>query len=707
MSAEKFMVFYDYKKRRKIYFRIFIISIFVSFIALTLNAAISIATTQIKDTNYDYNYYFNNYDNKKLALTFDDGPSPVNTLKIIKILKEHDVPATFFFIGENIFKNPQIVQSAYDAGIELGNHSFTHSWQVHKSQQRLTWELNATDKLIKNITGRSAILYRPPYLLDVGSDPIFLPYYPEITELWALNNGFITVGADIDPGDWKAKSPDEIKNNLKNTIDNGHIILLHDGGPEMDATVKALPDIITEYKAKGYEFVTLASLLGLTQEEVMPIPLHTKSLKNKLDNFYLSFIFFIAPKFFTIMWVLVAVIVFKLSILLGLLISIWIKNKPKSDKKNEAKTNLPNVSVIIPAYNEEKGIGAAIKSVLNNTHQPKEIIVIDDGSTDQTCEIVKNLQRLHGSLIKLIQVENGGKSVALNIALGYATNEIVICMDGDTIFGSQTIANLIKHFNDDEVGAVAGKVRIVRPRNLLAAFQGLEYITGQNIEKKTFNLINAVGIIPGPVGAWRKSLVLNCGGYSNHTLVEDQDLTLAILKTGKKIIYEPKAIGYTEAPATINDFIKQRFRWIFGTIQCFWKYRSSLFSKKQKNLGWIILPNIFLYNICLPLFSPLIDIIALVSIFTGSWLKIIIAYNLFTFFDVLYAGIASWQEKQDRHLLLIIPFQRLFYRQLIFFVVLRGIIKAIEGTSVFWNKIERSGELQKQYLEIPGQKVFD
>jgi len=691
------------------------------FLISTADMAISIANNPLFNNIHldpDINYYYEEVGNqKKIALTFDDGPHPEKTLKIVEILERNEVPAAFFFIGKNILKYPKIAKKVYDAGFEIGNHTFTHSHKVHKSEKRLDWELNSTNKLIEKITGRSTLLYRPPFLLDIGSDPFFDPNYNYIKEdgeapapslKWADNNGYIVVGADIDPKDWNALSSEEIITNAENAVSSGHIMLFHDGS-EGIYTVQALEPIIKSLKSKGYEFVSLPSLLGpkensltgnklLLRNTIMPKAVgNSNSIRAHFQDSYLAFISFVWPTLYILIFIMIILAIIRVLFILSLLAP-----KNKSKKKWWHK----GVSVIIPAYNENKNIRGTIYSVLKNKALPREIIVVDDGSTDDTAEKVKEIQKeLSNSPIKLIliQVENGGKAKALNTGINIAKSNIIIAIDGDTIISRNAIANLVRHFKNKEVGAVTGKIHIARRKNILEKFQSLEYIISQNIEKKAFASINAINVVSGAIGAWRKSDVINSGGYSQDTLVEDQDLTLAILSQGKKIIYEPKAIVYTEAPGTLKDFLKQRFRWVFGTMQCFWKYKRNI--RKRSLAWWTILSNVAIYNIFIPLFSPLIDILLILSIFFGFWNKALIAYIIFTLFDFLYAIVGLWQEKKSRHLLYILPIQRIFYRQILYYIVIKSIIKALLGTRAIWNKLKRMGHAQNYYLKNMGNEI--
>ena len=690
-------IFRDSKNRRKYIFRSLTFSAALLFLVWSADIVINIATTPSRNVQLDYNYYYNPDNVKKIALTFDDGPHPVNTPRVIDVLKRHNVPATFFFLGVNALQYRSVVKEVHDAGFDIGNHTFTHSPKVHSSERRLKWELNTTNKLIEDITGRSTALYRPPMLLDIGSDPTIDPDAPVLPLMWAANNGYFVVGADIDPKDWRAGSPDEVRANLKETIADGHIVLLHDGGNGERHVVEVLETVIIELKSQGYEFVTVSNLFGLTKD-VMPVAPHTAHrFQEGLVSMYIAMISYIGPGMSVLVYAILILIIFRTLFIFTL--RFFFSENSSITTQGEPADRQREVSVLIPVYNESENIASTILSVIKNRYRSKEIIVIDDGSTDGTAEKVEKVQKQYPELVQLIRVENGGKTKALNHGFKVATGDVVVSLDGDTAITETTIGNLLRHFSDGEVGAVAGKICAVYPSNILGALQSIEYIVGQNIEKRAFSVLNAVGVVPGAVGAWRKSFVRDCGGFSDDTLVEDQDLTLSILQRGKKVIYDPEAIAYTEIPHTVKDLIKQRFRWVFGTLQCFWKYKTSLFSNSRPALGWIVLPNIAVYGTIVPLFSPLMDTILIFSLLFGVWKEVLLAYIFYTLLDMLYATVALWNDKKDRKLMWAVPLQRLCYRQIMYYVVIKSIIKAVEGTSVLWKKVKKTDSVQKYFLD--------
>ncbi|MEK9177081.1 MAG: glycosyltransferase family 2 protein, partial [Patescibacteria group bacterium] len=329
----------------------------------------------------------------------------------------------------------------------------------------------------------------------------------------------------------------------------------------------------------------------------------------------------------------------------------------------------------------------------------KEIIVIDDGSTDRTAAVVKGvIARYPEERIMLISKKNGGKAKALNWGIMRATHDIVVTMDGDSLFAPDALSKLVTHFSDPRVGAVAGKVYTAHLRTFFDHLQALEYLTGQNIEKTLLSSVNAVGVVPGPIGGWRKRAILRAGGFSKDTLVEDQDMTLAVLAHGYRVVYESAAIAYTETPQHLSEYLKQRFRWVYGSVQCFWKYGLTVFTRPRSGIGAFIIPNAALYGIILPLISPIVDLTLLWGVFNGFSGRIFYAAVLFTLVDVAYTSLALIREKHRLQLLAFVPIVRLFSRQILFMVVAGSVVRAFEGKGLLWHSVRKNGEAKRLYF---------
>jgi cellulose synthase/poly-beta-1,6-N-acetylglucosamine synthase-like glycosyltransferase len=361
------------------------------------------------------------------------------------------------------------------------------------------------------------------------------------------------------------------------------------------------------------------------------------------------------------------------------------------------------VAVVIPAYDEERVIVQTIRSLLASNGAPFEIVVVDDGSMDDTYGAVTRAFAREPR-VRAFRKPNGGKSAALNFGLRHTAAPITVALDADTVFHADTVRLLAAAFSNPRVGAVAGNAKVGNRVNLLTRWQALEYITSQNLDRRAFDLLDCITVVPGAVGAWRRELVLDAGGFSEETLAEDADLTMAILRQGYDVVYEERALAYTEAPDTVRGLLKQRFRWVFGTLQAAWKQRDALLRPRFGSLGLVALPNLLIFQVLFPLVGPVMDLQMVLSTiaalvqqhqhpaeFSGEGLtRTLFFYALFVAVDLAAALLAFVLEKgEDKRLLLWLPLQRFAYRQLMYYVVVQSVTTAMRGTMVGWGKLER------------------
>ena len=296
---------------------------------------------------------------------------------------------------------------------------------------------------------------------------------------------------------------------------------------------------------------------------------------------------------------------------------------------------------------------------------------------------------------------NGGKATALNYGIDIATNDYVVCIDADTQLKSNAVTELMKKFNSPDVGAVAGNVKVGNEVNMITYWQSIEYITSQNFDRRAFDLLNCITVVPGAIGAFKKSAILEAGGFTSDTLAEDCDLTMRLHRCRYKVRNCTSAISYTEAPETMKQFLKQRFRWSFGVMQSFWKHRDAVFNPKYKNFGMIALPNILVFQILLPFLAPLADLILVLSliaaglgIMPASLEHILFYYISFTVVDIFGAAIAFTYEKTSyKKLLWMLP-QRFIYRQLMYYILIRSFNQALKGEIQGWGTLKRTGNVK-------------
>ena len=537
-----------------------------------------------------YSIEFYGYKPDKVALSFDDGPDPDWTPKILDILKEKGVHATFMMIGEQAQENVGLMKRVWAEGHEIGNHTWTHPDISEISARQLQLELNLTERLFGSKLGVKPLFFRPPYSIDQEPET-----NDQAAPAYTIQKmGYTIIGNKIDTSDWderQRKTPQGILDDVLNQLQTmktkpqfrGSIILLHDGGGNRSVTVAALPVLIDGLRAHGYEIEQVSDLMGKTRAEVMP-PLNARERwQARIDS-----VAFFAWAFFNHF---VVTLFFAGDILMSarlILVGIFalIDRLRKRHVPEVPGGFLPQVAVLIPAYNEEKVIVRTIRSVLNSDYPHMRIIVIDDGSADRTSEVARAAypQEIAAGKITVMKIPNGGKAEALNHAVRELTEEFYVGIDADTVIAADAVSRLVCHFADPEIGAVAGNAKVGNRINLWTRWQALEYITSQNFERRALDLFDVVTVVPGAIGAWRTSAVLQADGYPVNTVAEDADLTMNLLEQGYKVIYEDRALAFTEAPANARGLMRQRFRWSFGTLQAVYKHQGAFL--KNKAMGF-------------------------------------------------------------------------------------------------------------------------
>ncbi len=639
----------------------------------------------------------------KIALTFDDGPDPRFTPQVLDILRDEHVTATFFVTGIAVYQSPQLLQRAYGEGHEIGNHTYTHTDLDQLSLSQLRLELTLTQRLIQSRLGVSTLLFRPPYGVDDQAvSPTAFERLRAVQQL-----GYRIVGSQIDANDWgyeqDATPPtsDEIVESVleQARAGDGHVVLMHDGGGDRKNTVAALPRIIDGLRDAGFELVPVSTLLGETRADAMP--------RLGVGERWMARANAVVFDAFHVLRLGVAAICLTAIVLLAIrslaVVTLAVLHKRRR-APSPAAGFAPLVSVLVPAYDEDKVIVPTLESVLRSDYPKFEVIVIDDGSRDATGEIVA--RRFAGDdRIRLLRQTNQGKSAALNRGVEEARGEILVTIDADTRIEPATIAKLVRHFGDDGVAGVAGNTKVANRARRLARWQALEYISGQNLEKRAFDLLNCITVVPGAVGAWRASAIRSCGGFSRNTVAEDTDLTLTIRRNGWRILFDDEAVGRTIAPETSAALVRQRFRWTFGTLQALWKHRDAFGRERYGTLGRVALPHIVLFQIVLPLFCPVVDLLFFGSIalwilarahlgpFLEFWTpgdveRALFFFAAFLLVDLVTSLVAFFLERnEDWRLLLSLPLQRFYYRQLMDVVLFRAILRAIQGRQVGWGRV--------------------
>ena len=637
-----------------------------------------------------------------VALTFDDGPDGRWTPKILDILKQKHAVATFFVIGQNMQAKPDLVQREVNEGMMVGNHTWTHPNIADTPLAQTDLEINTTQRLFAVLTGKSMRFFRPPYSGDAE------PSTPGEVEplLVAQRLGYLIAGLRVDTDDWKKPPPDYIiQKTMARLADTGptagQVVLMHDAGGDRSHTVEALPVLIDAIRARGLRLVTIDQLAGMSRADALP-PTSRSSWELFLDRMGFGLFRYINVGMQALFTVAIVLGVARLAFLA--ILSLWHRyREPGREPPMLDRETGPMISVLIPCYNEEKVIVSSVERILQSDWTHLEVLVVDDGSKDGTAAAVRAAFS-DEPRVSLLTFENGGKARALNRGLKLCRGEVVVALDADTLFPPETLPRLARWFADPRVGAVAGNAIVGNRLNLVTRWQGLEYVTAQNLERRALAALGAVTVVPGAVGAWRRETLNQLGGYPADTLAEDQDLTLACQSAGWRVEFDSSARAYTEAPDTVAGLLNQRFRWSFGTLQCLWKHRGDLFSTRKPVLGFVALPQIWLFQIVLTVASPLVDLAivsSLVWAFYGHYfhpvewspddtLRSLFYWAAFIFLDLSAGALGMALERRAPWGDLVwLPVQRFGYRQLMYWVVVRSVVSAIRGYRVGWGKLER------------------
>ncbi|MFT3903128.1 MAG: glycosyltransferase [Niabella sp.] len=635
---------------------------------------------------------------KTLVLTFDDGPDETYTPKILNILSRYKVPAAFFVVGLQAEKNIPLLKREFKEGHEIGNHTFTHKNIAKMSPERASVELKLTRILIECVTGHSTILFRAPYNAD--SEPATLEELIPVS--LARTQNYLDIGENIDPEDWEVGvSADTIVSRVLNDVykQRGNIILLHDaGGDTREQTVKALPRIIETLQKQGYTFTSLSNLLHKSRNELMPpIPKGSGYYVIQFNLVLATAIYWISNFLYALFIVFIILGLIRLGFMMFFASRERRKEKQRYARQTGDLKNAPLVSLIVPAYNEEVNIVSSLNNLLRQDYPNFNIIFVDDGSKDSTWEKVSTSFKDH-PIVKIFTKPNGGKASALNEALRHTDAEYVVCMDADTKLYPDAVSKLMQNFisvdADSMLGAVAGKVKVGNEVNLLTKWQSIEYTTSQNFDRMAYADINAISVIPGAIGAFKKSAILAAGGFTTDTLAEDCDLTIRLLRAGYIVANENRAVAVTEAPEQLKQFIKQRTRWSFGVMQTFWKHRDTLFNTRYRSLGFWTMPNILIFQFIIPFFSPLADLFMIFGLFSGNAAKIGIYYLIFMLVDASISIAAFLFEKERLSKLWWIIPQRFIYRWIMYVVLFKSLLKAIKGELQSWGVLKRTGNVK-------------
>ena len=321
------------------------------------------------------------------------------------------------------------------------------------------------------------------------------------------------------------------------------------------------------------------------------------------------------------------------------------------------------MTVVVPAYNERVGIAAAVRSLATGDHPEIEVVVVDDGSTDGTADVAEGLGLPN---VRVIRRANGGKASALNLGIALARHDLIVTVDGDTILEPDSIRRLVQPFADPAVGAVSGNVKVGNRGGIVARWQHIEYVIGFNLDRRLYETLRCMPTVPGAIGAFRRQALLDAGGFTDDTLAEDTDLTMAIVRAGWKVVFEDKARAWTEAPASLGQLWKQRYRWSYGTMQAMWKHRRAFTERGASGrFGRLGLPFLALFGVLLPLLAPIIDVMAVYGLLFSNRVETAAAWLAMLGMQAITALVAFRLDRESLRPLWALPLQQFVYRQLI------------------------------------------
>ncbi|AGZ46224.1 bifunctional polysaccharide deacetylase/glycosyltransferase family 2 protein [Actinoplanes friuliensis] len=633
---------------------------------------------------------------RTIALTFDDGPDPNWTPKVLDVLRENDAHGTFFVVGSEVARHPELTRRITTEGSELGLHTFTHPNMQRIAPWRRNFELSQTQVAIAQAANVHTNLVRFPY----SSKPQAIDEVNWKIIKDAGKQGYLVVVNDMDSEDWQRPGVAQIVRNATPPDDTSAVILFHDSGGDRSQTLAALKVFIPMMKARGYRFTTVTEGLNVSIAEqergkaaaVPPLPVNPQaSSTDRLRGAGLLWTVRLADGMvwgLAGLFLIVGLLTIGRTTLLLLLATRHARQRRKPGWTWGPPVTEP-VSVIVPAYNEKEGIEAAVRSLAGGDYPDIEVVVVDDGSTDGTAAIVEQLRLPN---VRVIRVPNGGKANALNTGIALARHDLIVTVDGDTIFEPDSVRMLVQPFASPAVGAVAGNVKVGNRDTLVAGWQHIEYVIGFNLDRRLYEVLNCMPTVPGAIGAFRRSALAEVGGVSDETLAEDTDVTMALCRAGWRVVYEERAKAWTEAPTTLEQLYRQRYRWSYGTMQAMWKHRKALTdSGDSGRFGRVGLPFLALFGVALPLLAPVVDIMLVYGLVFWELSATLKAWGLMLALQMFTAAVAFRFDHESLRPLWRLPLQQFAYRQLMYLVLIQSALTAMTGGRLRWHKLHRAG----------------
>lgn len=629
---------------------------------------------------------------RMVALTFDDGPNAQYTPQVLQVLEQQHIKGTFFVTAAQVIKNPQLVEQMRLQGHDIGLHSYSHQYiqedATFKSLRSIL-EFDIAQKVLAYHLGYKTNVFRVPFL-GQDNEP---DYHSQYMIGEALKRGMIISAPTVDSLDWQVQSTEQLYKNATTQNNNlTPVILFHDSGGDSRArTIETLPQIIQFYRDQGYQFVTVDQL-AKHQGLVTRYPLTPQDkLAVKLVNQSIQIMRQTAKEVLTVS--LVASLLFLLLHSLSLMLAAAY-SKIRARRRIPTPDYHPQVSILIPMYNEQYVIANTVESILQSDYPDFNIHVVNDGSTDNSLQVLKQLK--HHPQVHVHNQANQGKVAALNHGIAMIQSPLIITVDADTQLNPNAISQIVSYFADPHIGCVSGSVRVGNRNSAITKSQDMEYTIAQSLDKRAMDLLHAVTISPGAFSAWRKAALIKAGQFTPDTLAEDFDLTLRAIQQGYRSKYCPQSIAYTEVPADMQTLSKQRFRWYYGNLQVLFKHRHLFFNPDYGILGLFWIPRMWIWQIFAQLFLPVIDLFVIIGIVIGNTQVMLIYFVIYVVMQMIVAAFAYRLESRPLPSLFTIMFVRVWYSHRLSFILWRACISALRGQIVQWNIVHHQGLLKNR-----------